>query len=211
MGNFAQFYKDGGPFMHAIAAAAVLGAGVMIERFIFLFFRFNINGAQFFNQVQKLVMASNIDRAIKLCNAADKAALARVVKAGLTRANKSELEISAAIEEAMLEVGPAINKRVAMIAAVGNVATLLGLLGTIFGMLDAFRAVADAPADQRSTALARGIGIAMNTTGFGLMVAIPLLASHIFISNLAKKISDEVDLYSVKIENLLAAHARARG
>ena len=211
MGDFATFYAQGGIFMHAIALCAIIGLAVMVERFIFLFFRFNINGAQFFNQVQKLVMASNIDRAIKLCNAADKAALARVVKAGLTRANKSELEISAAIEEAMLEVGPAINKRVAMIAAVGNVATLLGLLGTIFGMLDAFRAVADAPADQRSTALARGIGIAMNTTGFGLMVAIPLLASHIFISNLAKKISDEVDLYSVKIENLLAAHARARG
>ena len=131
-----------------------------------------------------------------------------MVEAGLTRANKTEVDISAAIEEAMLEVTPAINKRVAMIAAVANVATLLGLLGTIFGMLDAFRAVADAPADQRSTALARGIGIAMNTTGFGLMVAIPLLASHIFISNLAKKISDEVDLYSVKLENLLAARVR---
>jgi biopolymer transport protein ExbB len=208
MGDFAKFYQDGGGFMHAIAACAVLGAGVMIERFIFLFFRFNINGGQFFNQIQKLVMANNIDRAIKLCNAADKAALARVVKAGLTRANKSEADISAAVEEAMLEVGPAISKRVSMIAAIANVSTLLGLLGTIFGMLDAFRAVADAPADQRSTALARGIGIAMNTTGFGLMVAIPLLASHIFISNLAKKISDEVDLYAVKLENLLAARVR---
>lgn len=208
MGDFAKFYQDGGGFMHAIALCAVLGAGVMIERFIFLFFRFNINGGQFFNQIQKLVMANNIDRAIKLCNAADKAALARVVKAGLTRANKTEVDISAAIEEAMLEVTPAISKRVAMIAAIANVATLLGLLGTIMGMLEAFRAVADAPADQRSQALARGIGIAMNTTGFGLMVAIPLLASHIFISNLAKKITDEVDLYAVKLENLLAARVR---
>ena len=208
MGDFAKFYQDGGPFMHAIAACAILGAGVMIERFIFLFFRFNINGGQFFNQIQKLVMANNIDRAIKLCNAADKAALARVVKAGLTRANKTEVDISAAIEEAMLEVTPAINKRVSMIAAIANVATLLGLLGTIFGMLAAFEAVAEAPADQRSTALAKGIGIAMNTTGFGLMVAIPLLASHIFIANLAKKISEEVELYSVKLENLLAARVR---
>ena len=87
----------------------------MIERFIFLFFRFNINGGQFFNQIQKLVMANNIDRAIKLCNAADKAALARVIKAGLTRANKSEADIAAAVEEAMLEVAPAISKRVPMI------------------------------------------------------------------------------------------------
>ena len=158
-----------------ISLCAILGLAVLVERFIFLFFRFNINGAQFFNQVQKLLMANNIDRAIKLCNAADKAALARVLKAGLTRANKSESDISAAIEEAILEVTPSINKRVSMMPAIANIATLLGLIGTVFGMLDAFAAVADAPADQRSTALARGIGIAMNTTGFGLEVAIPLL------------------------------------
>lgn len=206
--DFAQFYQEGGNWMHPIAVCAVLGAGVMIERFIFLFFRFNINGAQFFNQIQKLVMANNIDRAIKLCNAADKAALARVMKAGLTRANKSESDIAAAIEEAMLEVGPAITKRISMIAAVANIATLLGLLGTIFGMIDAFTAVAVAAADQRSQALAKGISIAINTTGFGLMVAIPLLSASVFIQGLAKKIADEVDLYAVKLENLLAARVR---
>jgi biopolymer transport protein ExbB len=208
MGDFATFYANGGVWMHPISLCAILGLAVLVERFIFLFFRFNINGPQFFNQIQKLVMANNIDRAIKLCNAADKAALARVLKAGLTRANKSESDISAAIEEAILEVGPAINKRVSMLPAIANIATLLGLIGTVFGMLDAFAAVADAPADQRSTALARGIGIAMNTTGFGLEVAIPLLAAHVFIAGLAKKISEEVDLYSVKLENLLAARVR---
>jgi biopolymer transport protein ExbB len=208
MGDFATFYANGGVWMHPISLCAILGLAVLVERFIFLFFRFNINGPQFFNQIQKLVMANNIDRAIKLCNAADKAALARVLKAGLTRANKSESDISAAIEEAILEVTPAINKRVSMIPAIANIATLLGLIGTVFGMLDAFAAVADAPADQRSTALARGIGIAMNTTGFGLEVAIPLLAAHVFIAGLAKKISEEVDLYSVKLENLLAARVR---
>lgn len=208
MDNFAEFYQEGGFWMHFIALSAVIGAGVTIERFIFLFFRFNINGGQFFNQIQKLVMANNIDRAIKLCNAADKAALARVIKAGLTRANKSESDISAAIEEASLEVGPSIGKRITMISALANIATLLGLLGTIFGMIDAFEAVATVSADQRATALAKGISIAINTTGFGLLVAIPLLSMHIFISNLAKKISDEIDLYSVKLENLLAARVR---
>jgi len=208
MGNFAEFYQQGGAWMHAIALTAIVGSGVLIERFIFLFFRFNINGGQFFNQIQKLVMANNIDRAIKLCNAADKAALARVIKAGLTRANKGEADIAAAVEEAMLEVGPMISKRVSMISALANIATLLGLIGTIFGMIEAFNAVATVSADQRATALAKGISIAINTTGFGLMVAIPFLACHIFISNLAKKIADEVDLYSVKLENLLAARVR---
>jgi biopolymer transport protein ExbB/TolQ len=194
--------------MHFIALTAVIGAGVTVERFIFLFFRLNINGGQFFNQIQKLVMANNIDRAIKLCNAADKAALARVIKAGLTRANKSESDIAAAIEETSLEVGPTIGKRITMMSALANIATLLGLLGTIFGMIEAFEAVATVSADQRATALAKGIAIAINTTGFGLLVAIPLLSMHIFISNLAKKISDEIDLYSVKLENLLGARVR---
>lgn len=206
--NPAKFYSEGGMFMHFIAICAIIGAGVMIERFVFLFLRLNINGGKFFAQIQKLVMANNIDRAIKVCNSADPAALARVVKAGLTRANKSEADISAVIEEAMLEVTPQINRRISIIAAVANIATLMGLLGTIFGMISAFKAVAEAPADQRSTALAKGIGIAMNTTGFGLMVAIPLLAVHIFISNLAKKISEDVELYAVKLENLLAARVR---
>lgn len=208
MDNFAEFYQEGGFWMHFIALSAVIGAGVTVERFIFLFFRLNINGGQFFNQIQKLVMANNIDRAIKLCNAADKSALARVIKAGLTRANKSESDIAAAIEEASLEVGPTIGKRITMMSAIANIATLLGLLGTIFGMIEAFEAVATVSADQRATALAKGIAIAINTTGFGLLVAIPLLAMHIFISSLAKKISDEIDLYSVKLENLLAARVR---
>ena len=211
MDDFGQFYADGGIWMHPITLCGIIGAAVVIERFIFLFFRYNINGAQFFNQVQKLVMANNIDRAIKLCNAADRAALARVIKAGLTRSSKGEADISAAVEEASLEVVPMINKRLSVITAVANLSTLLGLLGTVIGMLDAFKAVANAPADQRAQALAKGIGIAMNTTGYGLMVAIPLLALHAFISNLAKKINDEVDLYSVKIENLLAAKVRTGG
>jgi biopolymer transport protein ExbB len=206
--SFAQFYQEGGEFMHAISLTAVIGAGVMIERFIFLFFRYNINGGQFFNQIQKLVMANNIDRAIKLCNAADKAALARVIKAGLTRANKSEGEIGSAIEEAMLEVTPGVGKRIAMIPALANIATLLGLLGTIDGMIRAFAAVATVAADQRATALAKGIGIAVNTTGYGLLVAIPLLAAHVFIAGLAKKINDEIDLYASKLENLLGARVR---
>ncbi len=205
MDDFPTFYQAGGFFMHPIALCAVLGAGVMIERFVFLFFRFNINGKQFFNQIQKLVMANNVDRAIKLCNAADRAALPRVMKAGLTHANKSESDIASSVEEALLEVSPVIVKRIGMIAAIANIATLLGLLGTIFGMIEAFDAVATVAADQRSTALARGISIAINTTGLGLMVAIPLLAAQVFIQNLAKKISDEVDLYAVKLENLLAA------
>jgi biopolymer transport protein ExbB/TolQ len=173
-----------------------------------LFFKYNINANQFMAQIQKLVMANNIDRAIKLCNAAPSAALPKVIKAGLTRANKGEIEIANAIEEASLEVIPNITKRTPTLQAVSNVATMLGLLGTIMGLIEAFDAVAKAPPDQKTTMLTAAIAIAMNTTAFGLIVAIPTIAAYVFLNNTVKKIIDEIDQYSVKLQNLLVSRGK---
>jgi biopolymer transport protein ExbB/TolQ len=180
-----------------------LGIGIMIERFVMLFFKYNINANAFMAQIQKLVMANSIDKAIKLCNAAPSAALARVIKAGLTRANKGGDEIQNAVEEATLEVIPFIQKRTNALATVANIATLLGLLGTIIGMIGAFSDLATVAPDKRQEALGRNISLAMNTTAFGLIVAIPCMAAHAVLTGLTKKIIDEIDLYSVKLENLL--------
>jgi len=205
MGVIAKFYSDGGFWMHPILAMSVVGLGVIIERFIFLYFKYNINAAAFMGQIQKLVMANNIDRAIKLCNAAPAAALPRVIKAGLTRANKGPEEIQNAVEEATLEIVPIVTKRTTLLQQLANIATLLGLLGTILGLITAFDALqsADIPPDKRQQLLARGISIAMNTTAFGLMVAIPCLMAQVFLAGVTKKIIDEIDQYSVKLENLL--------
>ena len=208
MGAIQQFMESGGSFMYVIAAVSVVALAVMVERFIFLFFRFNINANAFMAQIQKLVMANNIDRAIKLCNAAQNAALPKVIKAGLTRANKGEMEIANAVEEASLEVLPAIQKRTSTLPSLAQVATYLGLLGTIFGMIAAFEAVASAPPEQKATALAGAIAIAMNTTAFGLIVAIPCMAVHIILSNITTKIIQEIDQYSVKLENLLISRGK---
>jgi len=208
LAGLAKFYTDGGFWMHPIALVSVFGIAIVVERFIFLFFKYNINANQFMAQIQKLVMANNIDRAIKLCNAAPSAALPKVIKAGLTRANKGETEIGNAIEEATLEVIPNITKRTSMLQSVANIATLLGLLGTIIGLIEAFEAVATAPPDMKTQMLTASISIAMNTTGFGLVVAIPLMASHIFLSNTTKKIMDEIDQYSVKLQNLLVSRGK---
>jgi biopolymer transport protein ExbB len=204
----AKFFVDGGPFMWPIAITSVFGVAIMVERVIFLFFKYNINANQFMAQIQKLVMANNIDRAIKLCNAAPSAALPKVIKAGLTRANKGEIEIANAIEEASLEVIPNITKRTPTLQAVSNVATMLGLLGTIMGLIDAFDAVAKAPPDQKTTMLTAAIAIAMNTTAFGLIVAIPTIAAYVFLNNTVKKIIDEIDQYSVKLQNLLVSRGK---
>ena len=154
-------------------------------------------------QIQKLVMANNIDRAIKLCNAAPAAALPKVIKAGLARANKGHGAIINALEEASLEIMPKVQKRTNNLAAIANVATMLGLLGTIFGLINAFRSLEGAAADQKSQLLAQYISIALNTTAFGLIVAIPCLATHAFLSFITQKIINEIEEYSSKLEHML--------
>jgi biopolymer transport protein ExbB len=211
MQAIAEAFSVGGGWMYVIAFVSVIGVGIMVERFISLFFKYNINARAFMGQVQKLVMANNIDRAIKLCNAAPNAVLPKVIKAGLTRANKGELEISNAIEEATLEVVPYVTKRTANLGGVANVSTLLGLLGTIIGLIQAFAALESAAPDARAAALARGIAIAMNTTAFGLIVAIPCMGAQMFLASVTKKILEEIDQYSVKLENLLVSRLRAGG
>lgn len=210
MNQIVTFYKQGGLFMHPIAVCLILGIGLMIERFIFLFFKFNINGAAFMAQIQKLVMANNIDRAIKLCNAAPSAALPKVVKAGLTRANKGEVEISNAIEEATLEVIPQVQKRTNLLSAIANVATMLGLLGTIFGLINAFKALEAATPDKKSQLLAKFISIALNTTAFGLVAAIPCLVAHAILTSITRKIINEIEEYTVKLQNLLFNRAKGQ-
>lgn len=211
MDQIAEAFENGGVWMYIILAVSVLAVGLIIERFIFLFFKYNINAHAFMAQVQKLVMANNIDRAIKLCNAAPAAALPKVVKAGLTRANKGEIEIQNAVEEATLEVVPEIMKRTPALQALANIATLLGLLGTIIGLIDSFKAYdsEQIPMDQRQAALSSGIALAMNTTAFGLIVAIPCMLAHLFLSGMTKKIVDEIDQHSVKLENLLVSRGKS--
>lgn len=208
MAEIATAMKDGGAWMYVILAVSIMAVGIIIERVIFLYFKYNINAAAFWAQIQKLVMANNIDRAIKLCNAAPSAALAKVIKAGLTRANKGEIEVHNAVEEASLEVIPLVQKRVPTLQVLANLATLLGLLGTIIGLIESFKALEWATPDKKQQVLSRGIALAMNTTAFGLIVAIPVLFIHMLLSGVSKRIVQEIDQYSVKLENLLASRSK---
>ena len=211
MATIAKAFKEGGGWMYIILVVSIMGLGIIVERFIFLFFKYNINATAFMAQIQKLVMANNIDRAIKLCNAAPNAALPKVIKAGLTRANKGETEIQNAVEEATLEVIPHIQKRTPALQGVANVATLLGLLGTIVGLIEAFAALEFARPDDRQKVLSRGIALAMNTTAFGLIVAIPCIFAHMILSGVTKRIIDEIDQHSVKLQNLLTSRGKGAG
>ncbi len=208
MDTLIRMFQDGGSFMYLILVVFIFAMAISFERLFYVTFRANINSTAFMAQVQKMIMANNIDRAIKLCNAEPHAILPRVVKAGLARANFTEKEIESAIDEATLEVGPIVNKRTGYLSMLANVATLLGLLGTIQGLILAFDAVAKASAETKQTLLANGISVAMYTTAGGLSAAIPTLILNAVIQMRSNKILDDVDQFGLKTVNLLTARKR---
>lgn len=189
--------------MYPITVCAVVGMALALERFVFLFLRASLNARAFMSQLQRELLAGKMEEALKLCNAEPSAAIAQVMKAGLVRAGRPEAELKAAVEEQILEVQPQITRRLAYLPMLANVATLLGLLGTIQGLIFSFHAVSSADATARSTALAEGIAVAMYTTFWGLLVAIPILVVHAILAARANQILDEVDHYALKLTNLL--------
>jgi biopolymer transport protein ExbB len=198
-------YQLGGWMMHFIALAFAILIAIIIERLMRIVFQYNIDGTSFMFEVQKYVLANDIDGAIRLCNGAGRAALPRVIKAGLQRASRDEHQIQNAIDAASLEVIPKIEKRLHYIGLIANLSTLLGLLGTISGLIYAFGEVAKAPAAERQNVLSAGIAEALNCTAFGLIVAIIAMISFSWLSARASVLIEEVDEYSVKLIDLLSA------
>lgn len=203
--------QKGGIFMWPILAICILAMAICCERLYVIAFRADMDGVAFMAQIQKFVLQDNVDRAIVLCDAQGSAALARVLKAGLTCANGSVQEIQDAVDEATLEVFPTLQKRTSYLPMLANVSTLVGLLGTIQGLIQAFDAVAHASAATKQALLAEGIAVAMYTTFGGLVVAIPTLVLHSFILSRTTKVMDDVDQFSLRAVHLLSARRRAPG
>ena len=199
-----EFMDAGGVFMWVNVGSLSVALAIIIERVIRLLFTYNLNAPPFMEQITKLVLTGNVDRAVKLCSAAPSAALAKVVRAGLTRANRGELEVAKAIEESIMEVTPAIQRRIGALWSLANIATLLGLFGTIIGLIRAFRSLGAVSADKRSEVLSKGISEAMNNTAFGLSIAVTCIVAHLMLTGRAKAMIEEVELNSLKLENLLA-------
>ncbi len=208
--NLWQWFMDkmnkGGTFMWFILLAGLYAIGGSIERTYALYFKYSINGKAFWEIIRKHVMTNNIRQAITTCEAKSQAALPQILKAALERADGTEREIQDAVDEAALEVVPKLQRGLPFLSMIANVSTLLGLLGTILGLIQAFRSLAIATNQtQKSVMLAQGISIAMYTTAFGLIVAIPTLIVFTILQAKANAIMEDIDLYSVKLINLLVA------
>jgi biopolymer transport protein ExbB len=202
---FVDQFQKGGTMMIPIAICGAVTIAIILERLMRIMFQYNIDGTSFMFEVQKYVLANDIDGAIRLCNGGGRAALPRVVKAGLQRASRDEHQIQNAIDAASLEVIPKIEKRLHYLALIANLATLLGLLGTISGLIYGFGQLAVVPADQKQNVLAKSISEALNCTAFGLLVAITAMVFHSWLSAKAATLIEEVDEYSVKLIDLLSA------
>jgi len=193
--------------INLVVSACVLA--MVVERTAFQLGKYRVNSKQFFAQIKKLVTAGNIDRAIKLCDAGDYPTL-QLVKAGLTHANKGPDEIDAAMSEKIGELKPAVEKRVGMLWSLANIATLIGLLGTVTGLIKTFGAVAApglSPADK-SRLLAAGISEAMWNTAFGLGIAVTCMIAHLVLHQRSKNIQHDLDATQERVFNLLTIQTR---
>lgn len=181
--------------MH-ILPLIVVGAvalAIIIERAYALYWKFPIDTHGFLNEVKQKILSNDMAGAIQYCSSQGNALAARVVKAGLLRASRDNRQIMAAVEIVAHEGVGNIRKRIAYLAMLANVATLLGLLGTIMGLIKAFGAVANVDAATKSVMLADGISTSMNATASGLAVAIPAMIAFSVLQAKANRMTEDVE------------------
>jgi len=206
----ADGFHEGGWGMWLILLILMLTISIVIERAVFLR-KAVIDKEKLQALLRSQISAGNIQGAIKVCSG-NSTPLTRIIQSGLMRANRSDAEIAAAMDEAALRELPAVEKRTGYLAMLGNLATLAGLLGTISGLISAFKGVAGVDASQKATLLSKGISEAMNCTAFGLATGIIGLATYAWLNGKTQSILDDVAEVKKNVANLLmSAKAALRG
>ncbi len=199
-----RFFQDGGTFMYPIAVVLAFGIAIAAERWLFLSAARSSN-RQAFNVLFPLLKKRDYQSVMKQSQKT-KAPMGRIIAAGIARMAQTQRrdEIEYAMEEGVMEAMPRLEKRTQYLATLANVATLLGLLGTIIGLIAAFTAVANADPAEKATLLSQSISVAMNTTAFGLISAIPLLLFHALLQTKTTEIVDSLEMAGVKVLNTLS-------
>ncbi|MBN2414954.1 MotA/TolQ/ExbB proton channel family protein [bacterium] len=207
--SFIPGAGSGWLFMWALLIIAGFMITIAIERTHYIYIKSNIDAAKFMAYIRKLISENNYKKAIQLCRSANGKALPQIVLSGLMRASRqktpSASAIQNAVDEGTLEVIPKLQARTNYLAMIGNIATLVGLMGTIYGLILSFRSVSAPGIDaaEKSRLLAQGISVSMNTTLTGLAVAIPAILIYTILNNKTTRIIDEIDEHTVKLINLI--------
>ncbi len=200
-GTIVRFFQEGGVFMYPIALVAALGVAVALERWFYLWRTEGAN-RRMWDEVSPFLKTGDFKRAIS-ATSSSVSAIGQILSYGLARVQtaKRRDDVEKAMEESLMEVVPKLERRTHYLASFANIATLLGLLGTIIGLIQAFQAVANASPAERADLLSASISVAMNTTAFGLIVAIPLLLMHSVLQSKTTNIVDSLEMASVKFLN----------
>jgi len=202
--SVVAFFQKGGLFMYPILLVFAVGMAIVFERWIQLNRTQNAN-QKIWNLLQPVLAKGEFEKARQLVNK-NKSSMAQMLGMGLARqgAVRRRDDIEIAMEESMMEIIPQLEKRTPYVALLSNIATLLGLLGTIMGLIEAFTAVANANPAEKADLLSASISVAMNTTAFGLMSAIPLLLFHAKLTSTTGQIVDNLEMASVKALNTIS-------
>ncbi len=203
MTDAIRFIQDGGFFMYPILLILFVGMGIVIERFMFLNRVKNANKA-LWDDVYPSIQKGDTEKALKAVKD-NETEIGRILDYGLTRNRtaKNVEDVETSMEEALMEVLPRLEARTPFIATFANVATLLGLLGTVQGLIVAFAAIANADPAEKGNLLSSSISVAMNTTAFGLIVAIPLLLAYAFLQSRTGEVVESLEMASIKLLNAL--------
>ena len=202
--SIAGFFQKGGLFMYPILFVFAAGMAIAVERW-FQLNRIRSANHSMWKLLQPILVKGEFDKARQMVNK-NKSTIAQMLAMGLARqgAVQRRDDIEIAMEESMMEIIPQLEKRTPYVALLSNIATLLGLLGTIMGLIAAFTAVANANPAEKADLLSASISVAMNTTAFGLMSAIPLLLFHAKLTSTTGQIIDSLEMASVKALNTIS-------
>jgi biopolymer transport protein ExbB len=206
--SMVSFFVAGGAFMYPILLVFAVGTAIAIERYVTLTLVRRKNESSW-RELQPALNQGEFDKARAMTDK-DSSTISRLLGTGLARqgAVRRREDVEIAMEESMMEIIPQLEKRTAYVALGANIATLLGLLGTIIGLIQAFTAVANANPAEKADLLSASISVAMNTTAFGLIVAIPLLVTHSVLTAKTGEIVDSLEMASVKALNVISAMAK---
>lgn len=198
MDALIKFFQTGGLFMYPILIVFACGVAIAVERYLRLTIVRNAN-RDMWEKLHPVLTEGDFDTA-RAMTVEDKSTISHLLNAGLELqgAVRRRDDIEIAMEETMMEIIPQLEKRTPYIALFSNIATLLGLLGTIMGLIQAFTAVANANPAEKADLLSASISVAMNTTAFGLMAGIPLLIVYVYLTSKTGEIVDSLEMASVK-------------
>ena len=202
--SIVTFFQKGGLFMYPILLVFVAGLAITIERWFHLNHVRNVN-RRMWEVLHPILDKGDFDKARELISK-DKSTISQMLGMGLARLGlvRRREDVEIAMEESMMDIIPQLEKRTPYVALLSNIATLLGLLGTIMGLIEAFTAVANANPAEKADLLSASISVAMNTTAFGLMSAIPLLLFHAKLTSTTGQIVDSLEMASAKALNTIS-------